>query len=69
MICYKDTTFCADDEKCAEKFCSRRLTADDEAQASKSGLPVAWSHFSHTCKFYKPINNPPMHPDLVRGEK
>lgn len=69
MICYRDMTFCADDDKCGEKFCSRRLTADDEAKAAKMGIPVAFANFSSTCKFYKPVGKVQLHPDLTQGEK
>lgn len=43
MICYKDTTFCADQVK--EHACGRELTKEEKERAIKLGLPIAYSSF------------------------
>lgn len=43
MLCYKDRTFCAD--KVEKHTCGRELSKEDEANAQKIGLPIAYGSF------------------------
>lgn len=48
MICYRDRSFCADQDQCATTECDRRYTALDE-KANTYNLPVAMTSFKVTC--------------------
>lgn len=48
MICYRDRSFCADQDQCATTECDRRYTARDE-KANTCDLPVSMSSFKATC--------------------
>ncbi|MES2060236.1 MAG: hypothetical protein V4438_04365 [Patescibacteria group bacterium] len=43
MIHYKDKTFCA--SKVSEHTCGRELTKEDEEDAKRIGLPIAYGKF------------------------
>ena len=55
MFCYKDRSYCADQEQCKTKECSRRLTDKDNEQAKQWGMPIAWMPFRDTCNQFKEI--------------
>lgn len=52
MICYRDMTFCS--AKCKNMECSRKFTQQDELDAKRFNLPVAFGDFSHRCDDYQP---------------
>ena len=48
MICYRDRSYCADQDQCATAECRERYTAWDE-KANTYSLPVAWMSFKARC--------------------
>ena len=42
MICYRDTSYCSNQDECKTQECSRRLTYSEKERAKKLGLPVAF---------------------------
>lgn len=55
MICYRDTSYCADASICPvkETECSRILTEREANRAAIFGLPIAWMEFKDICIQYK----------------
>lgn len=49
MICYRDRSYCANQDECANEECYRRLTQKDRMRAARIGLPVAWMPFRESC--------------------
>lgn len=53
MICFRDTTFCADSDRCANSECGRRFTDQDSKDAiawwGSDEAPIAWSSFKDDC--------------------
>lgn len=49
MLCYRDRSYCANQEECANENCSRRFTESDKLRAIRIGLPVAWMPMKDTC--------------------
>lgn len=58
MICYRDRSYCADQDHCAVPYeeCSRRLTDADNERSIAIGLPIAWMSFKDTCGKFKDIS-------------
>lgn len=50
MICYHDKTFC--DSDCVNSKCFHFLSSEDEENAQRLGLPIAFSDFSKDCQQY-----------------
>jgi len=41
MICYKDRSFCALSDQCANTKCYRKITEQDREGSRRTGLPFA----------------------------
>jgi len=52
MMCYRDMSFCSDQDQCATSKCNRRFTDDDRNKAMNFDMPVAWMSFKATCGKY-----------------
>ena len=53
MMCYRDRSFCSDQDQCATTECTRRFTDDDRNKAMNFDMPVAWMSFKETCGKFK----------------
>jgi hypothetical protein len=53
MITYKDKTFCA--SKVKKHTCGREFTKEDEVNAKRVGLPVAYGNFCKSINHKKQI--------------
>lgn len=50
MICYRDRSYCENQDECKTQECSRRLTDSEKERAKKLGLPVAWTPYKNHCR-------------------
>lgn len=58
MICFRDMSFCADAEECANaQGCHRYFNAEQQSAAKRwwggDDAPVAFMSFKETCEFFK----------------
>lgn len=55
MICYRDQSYCSDQDTCAttDQECAYRLTKQEGNRADALGFPIAWLSFKQTCVKYK----------------
>lgn len=67
MICYRDQSFCADQDRCAVRDCNRRLSDADRERAVDSRLPVAWAGFAVMCSRFDPLAPDPVVPPGLSG--
>lgn len=61
MLCYRDMTFCADSDQCADTDCLRKLTdkvkQDAEKWWGKPGAPIALGSFRETCSKFVEVKD------------
>jgi hypothetical protein len=60
MLCYKDMTFCADSDQCANSACGRKFTEwhrEDAIRWLGEDAPVAWSSFKDSCGMFVGVRN------------
>lgn len=58
MICFRDMSFCADSDQCANaQGCGRNFDDEQKAAAKRwwgnDGAPVAFMSFKETCELFK----------------
>ena len=55
MICYRDRSYCENQDECKTQECSRRLTDSEKERAKKLGLPVAWTPYREHCGKFEEV--------------
>lgn len=56
MNCYKDRTYCSHSSQCSNVACTKRFTDEDNARATRAGMPVAFAALQLTCGKWKPVD-------------
>lgn len=60
MICYRDQSYCADQDQCEQQAgtCAFVLSDSEARRAETLGLPIAWMTHKNECTHYIPRKDP-----------